>query len=250
MPDSTLIIQALKQSLRHQGITYAELARRLNLSEATIKRNFARHQFTLERVGQICELLGMAWMDLLQIAASHENRLDHLSQQQEQEIASDRTLLLVTVCVLNHWKLTDICHHYQLTKPDCIHYLIRLERLGIIHLLPENRIKLLISEDFKWIKNGPIQAFFQAKIQQEFFSSQFNRPDECLLVTNGMLSDDANADFQLELEELVRKFVQSSQDQAHRPIGQRHGCSLVIALRPWEFGIFDDLRKKNQGMES
>ncbi len=59
MPQTKLIIDALKQELRKKGLTYKQVADRLNLSEASVKRLFAENSFSLARLGQVCGLMNL-----------------------------------------------------------------------------------------------------------------------------------------------------------------------------------------------
>src|SRR3989337_3233755 len=45
MRTASRFVEALKKSVRARGLTYAELARRLRLSEASVKRMFSRGTF-------------------------------------------------------------------------------------------------------------------------------------------------------------------------------------------------------------
>ena len=56
MAQATALIDALKRVLREQGITYADVAQRLELSLPSVKRLFADRQFTVQRLDQVCEL--------------------------------------------------------------------------------------------------------------------------------------------------------------------------------------------------
>ncbi|MGH8235724.1 MAG: winged helix-turn-helix transcriptional regulator, partial [Steroidobacteraceae bacterium] len=47
MADSRTLLRHLKAHLREQGITYRELAKRLKLSEPTVKRDLSRGQFSV-----------------------------------------------------------------------------------------------------------------------------------------------------------------------------------------------------------
>ena len=64
MPAVSRFVDALKQSVRARGLTYAELARRLRLSEASVKRMFSRGTFTLARIE---EVLAAVELDLYQV---------------------------------------------------------------------------------------------------------------------------------------------------------------------------------------
>ena len=47
-----LLVTELKRYLKAQGVTYASLAKQLDLSESSVKRQFARQSFSLAR-GQL-----------------------------------------------------------------------------------------------------------------------------------------------------------------------------------------------------
>jgi len=55
----TQLINALKQTLRAQKVTYADVARRLHLSVASVKRIFHRGDLSLSRLEAICDLVGL-----------------------------------------------------------------------------------------------------------------------------------------------------------------------------------------------
>ena len=244
MAQTKQLIDTLKRALKAQGLSYADVAKELNLSEASIKRLFSQSDFSLARLDKVCQLLEMEISDLVTQMHHHSHtRLSELSLQQEQEIASDMGLLLVTVCILNQWSMADLIAHYHLSEHQCIHYLAVLDRLQLIDLLPDNRIKLRVATNFKWIDNGPIQQFFQQKLAADFFSAKFTRQDEQLTVINGMLSAEAMAVFQRKLTQLAREFDMLNHNDASLPLSHRSGTTVVLAMRNWRLGLFDDLRK-------
>jgi len=244
MAQTKQLIDTLKRALKAQGLSYADVANELNLSEASVKRLFSQSGFSLTRLDKVCQLLGMEIADLVAQMQHHSHAmLSELSFQQEQEIAADTGLLLVTVCILNHWTMQELTMHYQLSEHQCTHYLAVLDRLQLIDLLPGNRIKLRVATNFKWIDNGPIQQFFQQKLAADFFSIRFTRQDEKLSVINGMLSTEAMAVFQRKLAQLVREFDTLNQNDASLPLAERSGVTVVLAMRNWRLGLFDSLRK-------
>ena len=68
MSTTAQLIDALKRELKAKGITYAELAQRLGISEASVKRTFALRSFSLERLEQVLAAVGMDFMELAQAA--------------------------------------------------------------------------------------------------------------------------------------------------------------------------------------
>ncbi|MCG7871215.1 MAG: helix-turn-helix transcriptional regulator [Candidatus Thiodiazotropha lotti] len=245
MAQTLQLIDTLKRILKAHGLTYADVAQHLDLSEANVKRLFAKRRFTLERLDQVCQLMELEISDLVQEMNERTGAMaiSELSLDQEAEIAGNLELLLVTVCVLNRWTLDEIIARFHITEHRCIQHLAKLDRLRLIEMLPKNRVKLLIARNFKWQENGPIQRFFQEKIEAEFFASRFDHANERLIVMNGMLAESSNQVFQRKMEHLAREFDELNDDDAKLPLDDRDGTTLVIAMRPWSYGLFDDLRK-------
>lgn len=245
MPQTLLLIETLKRALKAQRKTYADVAGTLGLSQASVKRLFSEKNLSLHRLEQVCQLLDMEISDLVQLMNQDQKarQVVQLNREQEKEIAGDRMLLLITVCVLNRWSLSDILEHYKIKQTDAIRCLTRLDRLKLIELLPGNRVRLLVSANFHWIENGPIQQFFQGRIGADFFNSRFARQAEQLLVINGMLSKQSNSVFQRKLAQLARDFDELNDEDAGLPLNQRFGTTVVMAVRDWRYGLFADLRR-------
>ena len=232
------LVATLKTALKSQGKTYADVGRELGLAEASVKRIFSQKNFSLDRLDQVCHMLGMEISDLVQLMNERRQQLQQLTGEQEQELTDDITLMLVAVCVLNRWTMDEILDFYHINEHECIRHLAKLDRLKLIELLPKNRIRLLVAPNFSWIENGPIQQFFQKKIGQEFFHTRFNRDDEFLVVLNGMLSSQSNAEMQRKLRRVAREFDALNNDDAALALEDRQGATLVLALRDWRFGLF------------
>lgn len=236
MAQSTELLNTLKKLLKRHNKTYADVAACLDLSEASVKRLFAEQNFSLQRLDAICHLLELEISDIVrEMQAEQAHAITELTHAQEKEIADDLNLMMITVCVLNRWSLQDILTHYQFTEAQCIRYLAHLDRLHIIELQPGNRIKLLTAPNFKWRENGPIMQLFRAKIESEYFRTNFSKSSENLIVMNGMLSESSNRVFQRKMAQLAREFDAMSKEDSSLPIGQRRGSTLLIGLRDWNY---------------
>lgn len=238
MAQTRELINALKIALKARGKTYADVAPVLGLTEASVKRLFSKHGFSLDRLDRVCQMLDMEISDLVQLMNEQKRHLQKLTVEQEKEITDSVSLTLVTVCVLNRWSLDEILSYFNITESACVRHLAKLDRLKVIELLPGNRIRLLIAPNFSWRESGPIQAFFQKEISQEFFNTRFSQDEECLIVLNGMLSAHSNAEFQRKLKRLAREFDMLTNDDAVLDLEQRQGTTLVLAMRGWRYGLF------------
>jgi predicted transcriptional regulator len=244
MTTSAGLVDVLKRELRSRGITYARVARELRLSEASVKRMFSRRNFSLKRLDQVCELANSEFSDIARALHQEETLISRLSHEQEQEIVSNPRLFLVAVCALNHVGFEQIVATYDLSRPELIQLLARLDRLGFIRLLPNNRIRLLVSLDFSWLPDGPIQRFFNQQAHNEYFRSRFDRPDEYMVVVNGMLSRASSAAILTRLKRIAREFSDLNNQDARLPLGERSAMSLLVAVRHWELAAFAELRRR------
>tara|TARA_R110001592_G_scaffold3525_1_gene19708 strand:- start:6937 stop:7683 length:747 start_codon:yes stop_codon:yes gene_type:complete len=241
MMQTSLLVQTLKQCLKAQGKTYADVAKTLSLSEASIKRMFSEQQFSLQRLDRVCQMLGMEISDLVKQMDASQAKIEQLTHSQETEIVQDIALILVTVCVFNHWTIEDITQYFALNQEECVGKLLKLDRIGIIQLLPHNKVKILVSPNFSWIEDGPFERFFREHVGQEYFNSNFRGEHRCLRVLNGTVSHASAAEFQRKLLKLASEFREIVRENSTLPIDSRNGVTLVLAMRNWDYGLFRHL---------
>jgi transcriptional regulator with XRE-family HTH domain len=243
MSEVAQLVVVLKRQLKLQGKTYRHVAEALQISEPSVKRLFTSGKFSLDRLVEVCKLLGLTLAELAQEASASESRLRTLSAAQEKELVSDPTLLLVAVCALNHWGMQDMLAAYRLGEAKCLQSLLRLDRLGLISLLPGNRIRLNVSRDFDWLVDGPIRGYFRQQGLADFLDSRFARADESLTFSHGMLTEAAFDKMQAELRRLRLTFAQFHEESLASPLPKRRGSALLLAMREWEPAEFTTLRK-------
>lgn len=244
MSETNQLIEQLKSELRRQDLTYADLASRLGMSESSVKRMFSKQSFSLARLEQICNVLGLEISDLVELMSTERATLTELSPSQEAALLAEPKLLLMTYLLINGWQLEDIVENFHIDEREAQSLLIRLHRARIIELLPLNRVKLLTARNFTWRKDGPIQQFFAGQVQREFLDSKFAGPLEALRFVGGMLSQASLVHMQQVIDRIAREFDELSRRDSALPLSERHGCSAVFAIRPWEFSMFAKLRRR------
>lgn len=243
MSEVTQLLTTIKRQLKVQGKTYRDVAGALGLSEASVKRLLTSDSFGVDRLVEISNLLGFTLAELAQEAALTGTRLHTLGEAQEKELVSDTKLLLVAVCALNHWTVADILAVYRLTEAECVQKLLHLDRLHLIALMPGNRIRLNVARDFDWLPDGPIRSYFRTQGLADFLDGAFDRPDETLAFTHGMLTESALAALQVELRRLRARFAELHEESLAAPLPKRRGSGLLLALREWEPAGFTALRR-------
>lgn len=244
MKETTQLIATIKRCFKERGMTYKDVAQALELSEPSVKRLLASGRLTLERLAQIAGLLDLTLAELCQQADASRLQPRTLSAAQEAQLVSDQALLLVAVCALNHWSLNDIVAAYRISVAEGVKYLLALDKIGMIELMPGNRIRLRVARDFDWLPKGPIQQFFLQQGMGDFIASPFARADESMEFVHGMLSAPALAQLQLELRRLRGRLAALHEESASAPLSQRRGTGLLLAMREWEPAGFRALRRE------
>ena len=243
MAQPHMLVHTLKKLLKIRSMTYRQVAQGLGLSEASIKRLFATGNFTLARLEQVCLLMGLEISDLVKMADAEKCRLSELTEGQEQELVSDHKLLLVAFLAINGWSFNDISNQYKIAEAELIVCFAKLDKLALIKLLPNNRLKLLITANFSWRKNGPILKFFAEHMKQDFFNERFQAQNEAMMFAPGMLSEESSQVMIKKMEQLVSEFNAINRLDTRLPAYQRSAYSMVVALRPWKPNVFAGLRK-------
>lgn len=242
----TQLVSTLKQELKARGLTYRDLSRALGLSEASVKRLFASERFTLQRLGQVAAFLGLSMAELCQQAAASLPELTTLTVEQERQLVSDPSLLLVAVCALNRWSAPEIVATYALSMPDVRKRLITLDRMGMIELLPGDRVRRRVRRDFDWRPDGPIRAYFRDQGLPDFLRAGFDGPTESLEFAHGMLTRDAQRELTTELRRLRRTLARLHEECEAQPLAAKHGVGLLLGLREWEPAGFARLRQARE----
>jgi DNA-binding Xre family transcriptional regulator len=245
MAQTPSLITTLKKQLKLHGKTYKDVAVILDMSEASVKRLFVEHSFSLQRLEAICHLIGLQLSDLVLLMEKDQPQLNELSEVQEKDLVNDPLLLMIAINVVNKHSFAELCEDITITHTECIQKLAHLDRLQIIELLPNNRIKLLISPNFRWRRNGPIQQFFQQHVEHDFFRSAFKNEGEKLLVLNGELSEFSHREIQKKIEKLSKEFNELMRSDSQLPKKQRQNITVVLASRAWKLALFDQYRRIN-----
>ncbi len=243
MRQTNLIIETLKRELRRQGIKYRQVAQKLGLSEASVKRLFAEQSFTLKRLAQVCELLNLEFSDLVHQMEKDIELTEQLTLEQETELVSDIKLLLMAYFLMSKLEFEDIIRIYDISETEGIRLLAKLDRMKLIELQPGNRVKLMIAKNFSFIPRGPIERFYEREVQTEFFDSSFDGNGEYRIYISGVFSRAANAEIIKKIKLLAIDAHQLRLDSESVPLDDRFGCSLIMAVRPWEVKVFDELRR-------
>ncbi|QKE62402.1 helix-turn-helix transcriptional regulator [Aquipseudomonas campi] len=243
MGASSELVPIIKRELKAQQLTYADLARELGMSESNVKRMLAKEDMPLSRVDAICRVLHLDFADLARQVADAQPLISTLSLEQEQAVVGDEQLMLVALCVLSQWTAEQMLAVYRLSEAELIRALIRLDRLGVIELKPLNRYRLKLAKTFRWQPDGPVMRYFRKHALQDYYAGEFAGSDEGLLLVHGRISRALAPSFVERLQRVAQEYAQQHLADQKLPEAEREGYTLVLAMRRWEFAVFEAWRR-------
>jgi transcriptional regulator with XRE-family HTH domain len=229
MNQTNQIYDELKLLLKAAGLTYGDVARHLDVSNASVKRLFSEQTMSLQRIEAVAELLNMTLGEVVSSAESREEQINVLSAEQEQALVDDISLLIVGVCVTNRWSFDTILNHYTIDEHELIQLMVRLDKLGIIELLPGNRYRLRVSRNFRWRTNGPLQTFFFKTVLPDFFRVQQDEDKSYFRFLWGLSGASDMTEIRQRIDRLASEFVDVTEQV--RSDEEVHGSSLLVSFR-------------------
>jgi hypothetical protein len=243
MSTSADLVHAIKKELKAAQMTYADLAKALDMAESSVKRMLAKGDMPLSRIDAICRALKLDFAELARHIADAQPLLAQMTEAQERVVVADRKLLLVAISVLSQWTLEQITSTYRLTESECIKYLAQLDRIGIIELRPLNRYRLKLAKTFRWRPHGPIMNYFRGNALFDYFSGGFDGPGEGLLLVHGSISKSLAPSFLDRMQRVAQDFAQQHQTDQKLADQDRQAYTLLLGMRSWGFEAFESLKK-------
>lgn len=244
MPLRNRFVEALKKALRGRGLTYAQLAPRIGLSEPSVKRMFSRGSFTLARIEQILRVLDLELYDVARMSRGQAAGPAQLALEQETLLARDERLLSVFWLVLNDWNFEEILQEFAIARAELTLAFARLARGKLIDWGPRERARLAVPRDFQWRAGGPVKKAYGARVMQEFLGARFDAPGELLRFEARDLSADSATVLRRRLERLIAEFNEAAEVDSTLPGRRRAAFGLLVACRPWQFSVMIALKKR------
>lgn len=227
------LTEALKRCLRSRGMTYAELAERLRLSEASVKRVFSARTFTLDRMEAICSVLGLDFYELARLARTQDASEGRISIAQERALAAEPKLLVLFLLLLNGWRRERIVADYAFSRAEFARLLAKLERLDLVVLQPGGEPRLRTSRVIEWRTDGPVRRAYEKRVIGEFFRHEFDDERAELRFEGYEMSAASIELVKRKIERLSEEFKALADTDATLKSSDRTSMGLVLALRPY-----------------
>ncbi|UWQ17419.1 helix-turn-helix transcriptional regulator [Jannaschia sp. M317] len=214
------IFETLRLALRARGMTYADLAGALSVSEPTIKRLFAGRDAKLSRVEQICDVLGVTLAEVMDRAARPDAEPVELPPETEAALAADPSLFHLFILLRDHVPQATIQAEFGLSAGRMLRLGLALERLGLAEVATDGMVRLRLRHPIRFRRRGPLHAMLRA-VNLRFLSEVVDRadaPGTAFLSLTRRMAPDTARQITEELEALHKRIRQMArQDMLTRP---------------------------------
>lgn len=234
------ITDKIKKILRFKNLTYKDLAHHLGLSESALKRAFSKEGFSLSRLEAICSFLEISLQDLAEVNKRHEKAC-FLTADQELALATDEKLFVIFYLSFD-FSLEAMAQRFDFTPQEIERHLLHLDKLGLIKLLPYNRIQALVTQSIWWDPRGPLSQKYYALIKNDFFSSSFDGDQEAQWFVAAKATPETLDMFRKKMNRLIselRELVDLDEGENVKKVS----FTFFAGYRPWLLPILKDYSK-------
>ena len=171
------IFDSLKSVLKARGWTYSDLAAGLRLPVPTVKRQFAEGDCNLERLLEICDLLGVTLTDLAQSAEPVNDDSFDLSEETEAELAATPWLFDLYLLLQSGETPEHVAEFFNISTHQLQQDLNKLHALGLAVMRDDGRFSVLTDQPLKLRRHGPLHSRIR-EINVQFVSSIYDEPSD------------------------------------------------------------------------
>ena len=156
-PDYRALLDVLRGAAKAKGLAYRHLAKKLGVSEVTVKRIFSGHSCTLERLFQLCDGIGVSFLEIASLAREDEDVAHFFTKEQEELFASKpQYFAIFKELYRGRRSPEEIKEEWKMSSPVFHRILRAFEKLGLLEVLPENRTRMKTRGNLRMAHRGPL----------------------------------------------------------------------------------------------
>ena len=224
--------RVLLSQLDSRQMGFKALAAELKMTESEVKTIFDNQDCSLSCMEHMCEALGLKFEELLGAIPKPTVMIQHLTQQQEIEILSNKKMCAVVLSALSYWGFHDILERLHIEKMELLSILRKLEGMGFLQLLHDDGFKLTVSKNFTWIPNGPMRRMVQSE-SPNYFAYAFNKPTDLMYSFTAFVKPETHDKLRSQLIEIAKEYRNQTQEQAGIAVKDKMRVAVCLATRDW-----------------
>ncbi|WP_176594645.1 helix-turn-helix transcriptional regulator [Sphingobium sp. EM0848] len=169
------LLATLRRRLRAAGWTQADVAVKLGVGTATVKRWLHGKGISLRTLSQLCALANTTLTELAECCAIESRPDDHLTLAQEKALTASPELSTVFFVIVNGWPVSEAEEGFGIPPEQIVQYVERLERLALIDRLPGGRLRARLDPAHVW-RREPMRRHFEKHMKHLFFKLDYGDP--------------------------------------------------------------------------
>ncbi len=199
--------EAMRQVMKSRKITYADLADQLGAAEVTIKRFFSEAKYS-GKLFSICEALNLSLFDLVEMAKSEKRKVFAFTAEQDEFFAEHLGHFAIFRELYRKNSVDSIQKRWELDQNRIFEILMKLEKLGLIEVYENERIKILPEGVMELKQNSKLEIVLREKLTAPFlelFTAEY--PSDAFYMNSEVeMSSDTYKLFLGDLNELTNKY--------------------------------------------
>ncbi len=241
MDETTSLVDTLKRVLRSKDITYAQIAKELQISEASVKRVFSEKSFTLERFERMCHIAGLSIAEIAALSRNDAGATQHTYTLEQERFFADNPKYLAFFDLLLRFGSIKKVMSYRphLTDKVINNYLKKIEALGLIECMPGNRVNFPVSRNVSWQRNGPLRKKFLSLAKSDFIGDDFTGELAAFEFSGIGLTAKSARKITESLKEIAAE-VRYTADMESKIDAETNNYGFMIAIRPWKLAVLED----------
>lgn len=248
MNETQRLFDTLKRCLRSKGVTYGGLARKLSLSESSVKRLFAKGSFSVDRLERVCRAIDMSIADLVRLSSGQSTAAPDkdftLTLEQERILAGNPSLLAFFYLLLNGHPPDAVAERLGLSKRAVANFLSRLVACSLCEASNRKQVNLNARLPIAWRPDGPVRKLYERQVRSEFLQGEFAAKHEALNFHSAELSPASIRILMRKMDRLSADFADLAVLDVGLPSREKMSVAMLLASRPWVFSMFSAYRPR------
>lgn len=156
-------IEIIKLKAKSLGLTQAKVAEALHVSLPTVKRWWAGRGITVSVFERLCGVVGISLSSLFLESERGSISYMYTPEQEQMFIKYPKVLALFDLLVSGE-SVPSVQKKYSLAKEELFAMLLKLDRVGLLQLHENNKIKLTQTGEPQWIPGGLLSRKYRTKM--------------------------------------------------------------------------------------
>lgn len=223
----------LKNKAKSKGISQAQLAKKIEVSLPTIKRWFGGGTITIEVLQKLASEIGVSLTEVFSSIEESSTQSFHYTDEQEHFFSNNIEYLAFFDNLLRGYSPTHIQRKFKISENKIVSYLSKLDKLKLIQWLPKNKIKLMVSGEPIWKKDGLLSK----KLRKDIFNAFIEIEEKSK--SHFFLHDYSEED-RLELERKIGEvldFAKRANGRAKSKVDVTKSAGLYISLQNFRWSL-------------